>query len=158
MLSIRTLLLSKKIILTNITAKKIPSLFTRMKRNSTDLQFTAWTELNNIKKGILRFFCRRFKSFFLGISFIPFLSFSGQTKTKSRAFGLCLVSRKYTFAMGVIQIRLLGIKQLSLSIGIGSSHIHMMPPFPRFKEALSITLYFLTSRRSGEALFLISNG
>ena len=55
-------------------------------------------------------------------------------------------------------IRLLGIKQLSASIGIGSSHIQIMPPFPRFKEALSITLYFLTSRRSGEALFLISSG
>lgn len=27
-------------------------------------------------------------------------------------------------------IRLLGIKQLSLSIGIGSSHIQMIPPFP----------------------------
>lgn len=52
--------------------------------------------------------------------------------------------------MGVIQIRLLEIKQLSLSIGIGSSHIHMMPPFPRFKEALSITLFFdlTTIRRS----------
>lgn len=36
--------------------------------------------------------------------------------------------------MGVIQIRLLGIKQLSLSIGIGSSHIHLMPPFPRFAD------------------------
>ena len=56
------------------------------------------------------------------------------------------------------QIRLLGIKQLSASIGIGSSHIQIMPPFPRFKAALSITLYFLTSRRSGAALFFISNG
>ena len=55
-------------------------------------------------------------------------------------------------------IRLLGIKQLSLSIGIGSSHIQMIPPFPRFRKALSNTLYFLISRRSGAALFLISNG
>lgn len=50
-------------------------------------------------------------------------------------------------------IRLLGIKQLSLSIGIGSSHIQMIPPFPRFRKALSNTLYFLISRRSGAALF-----
>ncbi len=58
----------------------------------------------------------------------------------------------------IVQIRLLGIKQLSASIGIGSSHMQIIPPLPRFKEALSITLYFLTSRRSGAALFLISSG
>lgn len=62
------------------------------------------------------------------------------------------------FVIEIDYIRLLGIKQLSLSMGIGSSHIQMIPPFPRFREALSNTLYFLISRRSGAALFLISNG
>ena len=41
------------------------------------------------------------------------------------------------------------MKQLSSSIGIGSSHIHTIPPFPRVRDALSIKVYFFTSRLSG---------
>ena len=72
--------------------------------------------------------------------------------------GQCVKSTCRSRCLDTDQIRLLGIKQLSASIGIGSSHMQMMPPLPRVKEALSITLYFLIFRRSGAALFLISNG
>ena len=34
------------------------------------------------------------------------------------------------------QIRLLGIRQLSASMGIGSSHIQIIPPLPRLSFAL----------------------
>ena len=56
------------------------------------------------------------------------------------------------------QMILLGIKQLSSSIGITSSHIHTMPPSPLFNEVLSITEYFFTSLLSGLADFFISIG
>ncbi len=57
-----------------------------------------------------------------------------------------------------IYIILLGIKQLSLSIGTTSSHIQTIPPLPRFNNALSRSRYFFVSRISGFADFFISIG
>ena len=56
----------------------------------------------------------------------------------------------------ISQIKLHGIKQFLPSIGITSSHIQMIPPYPGSSPAFSTKANFLTSRLSGLADFLIS--
>ena len=43
-----------------------------------------------------------------------------------------------SFLLTLTQIKLLGIKQFSASIGKGCSHMHTIPPLPRISDALSI--------------------
>ncbi|HOR14133.1 MAG TPA: hypothetical protein PKX46_09400, partial [Clostridia bacterium] len=79
-------------------------------------------------------------------------------KVARRYFGSLKFLKRYFFVAPpcVGYNRLLGIKQFCASMGTGASHMQMIPPLPRAREALSNTANFFTSRTSGLAERLTS--